>query len=93
VTTINPETGSIWSRARLTAAFNRVADAADWKAPISARIIIDSAEEKARIREAIIFFTATVPTFGSPWRPVDQPDECVWYHVRAIGYRMGPAGP
>ena len=66
-------------QAKLTAAFNKVADKADWKRPIDA--VIDRADRDI-VREAVIYFTATVPTF------VDVGDKM---RVTSPGYRAGPA--
>ena len=58
---LNGETGTPFSRAELEAAFRLVEDPTNWKNPIRARI--DSGEDMDAIREAIIFYTGSVPTF------------------------------
>lgn len=68
--------------ADLKAAFDLVANPSDWKAPISGDVKEDL---KDVVREAVIFYTATVPEFG--------PSSFSGYvHVKAAGYRAGPAG-
>jgi hypothetical protein len=64
-------------------AFNLVCNPADWRAPIY-DAVIDAADED-RVREAVIYFTATVPTFS--------PMKGGKLRVNAVGYRNGPAGP
>lgn len=59
-TTRNPETGTIYSRAELHAAFGRVQDPTNWKNPISAMI---PAGHEDITREAVIFFAGCVPVF------------------------------
>ena len=51
------------TRGELEAAFNRVCDQERWKNPIDATIDAYSDDELLVIREAIIFFTGSVPTF------------------------------
>jgi hypothetical protein len=74
----------------LQAAFNRVRDARDWKAPIRATV---GARAKhggidvallAKIAAAVEFYTATKPTITIIGTTA---------HVTAVGYRQGPAGP
>lgn len=59
-----------------------------WKDPITARIPLASAIEFTydMFAEAVTFYTATEATIG-----FDSLTEMV--EVRAVGYRMGPAGP
>jgi len=66
----------------LRRAFNIVADQQDWKAPINAPIFKGS--DLKLFEAAVVFFTGTMPNF----RTVDGVTWC-----RALGYRMGPAGP
>jgi hypothetical protein len=67
----------------LSDAFDRVKHPTDWKAPICA--VVESYLRDV-VRAAVIFYTATVPTFSeTAGRRHVQ--------VRAAGYRMGPAGP
>jgi hypothetical protein len=64
-------------------AFDRVATPEDWRAPICAVV---PCYLRDVVRAAVIFYTATVPSFHETagGRNVQ---------VRAIGYRNGPAGP
>jgi hypothetical protein len=70
-------------REQLGAAFERVRNPSDWKAPI--RALIPMAERRL-VEQAVLWFTDTVPIFlpatGAPGRLL----------VRAPGYRLGPAG-
>ncbi len=62
--------------------FEMVCDKGDWKAPINAYCRREDAE---KVKEAIVFFTATEPIF----MPTLSPG---WVRVTAKGYREGPAG-
>lgn len=76
---------------RLRAAFDAVADRADWRAPINVLVMVPAdvlAEFRALISEAVEFYTATEPTFHAWDRHGDQ----VEVRVGAVGYRNGPAG-
>ena len=66
---------------RLERMFNRLADPADWKAPVKATIRED---ELWVAREAVEFYTATT------LRVVERCGSRLV--VAALGYRMGPAG-
>jgi hypothetical protein len=70
------------TRGALTLAFNRVCDIFNWKRPIDQVIELNDAE-MALIREAIIFFTGSVPTF-TPMLGGKLP-KCR-YRVTAAGY-------
>lgn len=77
-----------FTQAELEASFAAVRNPDDWRARIDKTVSAAELAEvggEARVREAVIFFTATVPTFetlkGGRVR------------VRATGYRSGPAGP
>jgi hypothetical protein len=72
------------SMERLAGAFDRVRSIRDWQAPICAEI---AAEDRAVVEQAVIWFTATVPTFD----PV--PGAVGRLSVTAAGYRRGPWGP
>jgi hypothetical protein len=61
--------------------FEKVQNPVHWKNPIRAFI---APNLKSIVMEAIIFYTATVPTF------TPQADGTLL--VEAIGYRRGPAG-
>ena len=68
---------------QLAAAFDRVRDSRDWKAPIRAEI---RAAEQPVVEKAVLWFTDTVPRFEPA---PGQTDRLV---VTAPGYRFGPAG-
>jgi hypothetical protein len=68
---------------QLASAFDRVRDSRDWKAPIRAVIPV---EDRPVVEQAVLWFTETVPTFETA---PGEPDQLV---VRAMGYRLGPAG-
>jgi len=73
-----------FTREELKAAFDKVADKADWRGPICAVI---PAKDWPVTHAAIGFFCAT----DSNREVVDDHGE--WLKVTAVGYRMGPAGP
>jgi len=66
----------------LAAAFDRVRNARDWKAPIQAVI---PAQERALVEKAVLWFTDTVPEF------LAHPEASDRLVVRAAGYRLGGA--
>jgi hypothetical protein len=70
--------GNDVTRAQLTFFFNLVADKANWKNPIDAVVSIDCDFDMAMIREAVIFFTGSVPNFTAKGRSK--------YRVTAQGY-------
>jgi hypothetical protein len=74
-------TGYRWEQ--LAAAFERVRNPRDWKAPIRAEI---PAVERPVVEQAVLWFTATVPVFIPARGATDR------LVVRAPGYRLGPAG-
>lgn len=69
---------------RLRFAFERMEDKTDWRNPIDCKLFI-CADEVNTYREAVIHFTGTVPTIEALGGGQ--------YHVKAAGYRAGPAGP
>jgi hypothetical protein len=79
----DPQRETGYRHEELAAAFERVRNPRDWKAPI--RAIIPAAERPV-VEKAVLWFTATVPEFvpatGATGRLV----------VNAPGYRLGPAG-
>ena len=79
----NPERMTGYRHDQLAAAFDRVRDAQDWKAPICAVI---PAAERPLVEQAVIWFTDTVPVFAATRGGADR------LEVRAVGYRRGPAG-
>lgn len=56
----NPETGTIYSRAQLKAAFELVENKANWKMPVKSTIFACGREVT---EAAIIFYTGSVPKF------------------------------
>lgn len=62
---INPETGTRYSRSELSAAFARVSPTPNWKTRIDEFVTLgpDADDEIMVIREAVIFYTGSVPTF------------------------------
>ena len=67
----------------LAAAFDRVRDPRDWKAPIRSVI---PAEERDVVEKAVRWFTGTTPAFEA------APGETDRLVVTAPGWREGPAG-
>jgi len=89
------ETGTRWTRDELDKAFTAAVrntaerhgenpDERHWKDPIET--VVEPRETDVT-REAIIFFTATVPTQTELWK-----DGKLVILLKAIGYRAGPAG-
>jgi hypothetical protein len=75
----NPETGTPWSRAELLEAFDMVADKKAWKNPIDRLVTREwFAYNGNRLREAIIFYTGSVPMF--------TPADDLHIRVEADGY-------
>ncbi len=68
---------------QLAAAFDRVRDPRDWKAPILAVIPV---EERPLVEKAVRWFTETTPEFDPAPGATDR------LVVRAAGYRLGPSG-
>ena len=68
----------------LAAAFDRVRNARDWKAPIQAVI---PAQERPLVEKAVLWFTDTVPEF------LAHPEASDRLVVRAPGYRLGGRRP
>jgi hypothetical protein len=62
---MNSETGTIYSRAELTDAFNRVEDKTNWKNPIDTIITVGKNvdDELHVIGESVVFFTGCRPTY------------------------------
>src|SRR5262245_44728559 len=73
------------TRGELRDAFDRVADKANWKNPVDAVIDISGDAEMAMIREAVIFFTGSVPKFA-PRKGAKLPG--CRYRVTARGYYL-----
>tara|TARA_R100001530_G_scaffold118527_1_gene85654 strand:+ start:1114 stop:1350 length:237 start_codon:yes stop_codon:yes gene_type:complete len=74
--------GKTYSQEVLKSAFELV-QATDWKDPIHGSFSLEDCS-KELMRESIIHFTATSPTFKTL--------EGGRVLVQALGYRMGPAG-
>jgi hypothetical protein len=55
--------GETRMRSELSAAFDRVAHAEDFKLPVSTALPALSKAEQALISDAVVFFTGSVPTF------------------------------
>ena len=72
-----------YTRKQLAAAFKQVQNPKHWKGPIDS---FCRESEMDLVSEAIIFFTATIPTFYR----LGQTSK---YRVQAVGYWEGPAGP
>jgi len=81
---VTPETLAMMAseKAQLEPVFDRVRNPEDWKAPISA---ICEHHEMEIVRRAIVYFTATEPTFT-------ERAGTRFLNVTASGYRRGPAG-
>lgn len=85
-----------FTQAQLEAAWSKVADPKDWKAPVKAIVV---AEDLVVTLYAISHFTATEASV----RPADGDHlredgkivgaSIASFHVAAPGYRAGPAGP
>ena len=77
-----------YGRDRLDRVFKLVQNPDDWKAEIDTEIEYDHPDicgDLKVVREAVIFFTGTEPTFFIKAFP-----KC---RVLALGYRNGPCGP
>ncbi|MEP6572417.1 MAG: hypothetical protein ABJD11_06960 [Gemmatimonadota bacterium] len=79
----HPKRQTGYSSEELRAAFAAVSDARDWKGPI---LSVIRTTDRRLIRQAIIWYTSTVPAFGIL---PGHPERLV---VSAAGYRCGPAG-
>jgi hypothetical protein len=79
----DPERMTGYRREQLVAAFARVRNARDWKAPI--RAVITAAEWPA-VQQAVLWFTGTTPI------SLAAPGDANRLLVSAPGYRLGPAG-
>lgn len=71
------------TQGELSLAFDAVANKANWKNPIDAVVSLDS-YTMAMVREAVVFFTGSVPTFelttGTTTSGMGR------YRVKAAGY-------
>jgi hypothetical protein len=75
--------GQSVTRSQLRDAFDRVSPR-NWKEPIDATITLDGDRDLAMVREAVIFFTGSVPSFTAVASNV-RPPKCR-YRVKAAGY-------
>jgi len=78
---INPETGTIFSRAELKEAFEMVQDPTNWKNPIDAAI---PAYMKDAVEEAVIFYAGCRPTFEEVNKRARRSMRRL--RVKAVGY-------
>ena len=72
----------MYNKKELEDAFDFVCNRDDWRAPIDA--VIPSEKEQV-VREAIVYFTGTEPTFRHYAKSL--------LSCTAVGYRNGPCGP
>lgn len=79
--TTNPETGTPYSREALLAAFALVEDGENWKRAIHR--CVDERADLDAIREAVVFFTGSVPTFTTLASAANGAKVIL---VRAVGY-------
>ena len=79
----DPEHSTGFRFDQLAAAFGRVMNSRDWKAPVNAVI---AASDRSLVEQAVLWFTHTAPSFVVPEGAVDR------LVVTAVGYRSGPAG-
>lgn len=71
-----------WTRAELSAYFSRVETKENWKLAIDADVVLESDRDLLGTREAVIFFTGSIPTF----RALRSRGGRVTYNVTAAGY-------
>jgi len=71
-----------WTRGELSAYFKQVETKDNWKMPIDADVLLDNDRDLFGLREAVIFFTGSVPTF----RPLRARGGKTLYNVTAAGY-------
>lgn len=81
--TERPEPTPTYRPEQLAAAFDRVMNSRDWKAPILAMI---PTGERPLVERAVIWFTDTAPVFS----PI--PGDAHRLLVSAPGYRIGSGG-
>lgn len=73
----------VFTDAELGAAFDKVADPADWRNPIYA--VVDRDEVEITVRAIQLFAGGQIEVKDLQWG-----DE---FMIKNAGYRMGPAGP
>ena len=79
----NPQRQTGYRLEQLAAAFDRVRNPRDWKAPIQAVIPVT---ERPVVEQAVRWFTDTAPEFAAAPGAMDL------LVVKAPGYRLGPEG-
>jgi|ERR1041384_62816 hypothetical protein len=79
----DPKRSTGYRLEQLAAAFDRVRDPRDWKAPI---LSVIPTEERQIVEKAVLWFTDTVPAFEP------APGHADLLVVKAPGYREGAAG-
>lgn len=76
------------TRGELSAAFDLVANKANWKLPIDCTMQL-TGEQVALIREAVVFFAGSVAKFAAPAQSVQWDNgnnPVIVYHITARGY-------
>lgn len=77
-----------WTVADLRSAFAELHNPQDWRGPIDAAVRADRLE---MMKAAVEFMTATeLEVVGGSGIDAGWPDG--WLHIKADGYRQGPAG-
>ena len=72
------------TRAELTAQFDRVQNAQNWKAPIDALVVLKDNYEQLVLAESVVFFAGCVPTITL--HAYISAREGAVYRVKAAGY-------
>ena len=84
-----------YTEEQLQAAFNKVKNPDDWKAAIDTVVVDETDEELECIKFAVQFYTSTECEL-TELEFEKAPEGCDVQRatkVKAVGYRMGPAGP
>jgi hypothetical protein len=71
-----------WTRKELASYFKQVENRENWKLAIDADVVLDNDRDLLGVREAVIFFTGSVPTMT----PMRARGGRVTYRVQAAGY-------
>lgn len=72
-------------RSEISALFDLVADKANWKNPIDAQVAL-TFDEADLLREVVIFYTASVPSFEVIEPTAYRMDGKSLYRIKADGY-------
>lgn len=72
-------------RSEVSALFDLVADKSNWKNPINAEVAL-TFDEADLLREAVIFFTGSVPSLDVIEPCANRTDGKSLYRVKALGY-------